>query len=186
MISPGLRWLPRPPASAPASIRRPHFRLARASLAHAASALLLFATLCFALAVNAQHAPARQIDFVYFGSPECPYCRNWEAHDLPQLEKSALFRQIRYTKVTKSLGSPVPPAASFPDDIRQLRDAIAEKIVGAGSPMYAIVVDGEVVAGWRGSKKYSPSQILEIIREQQAQAASASAPRPTQHLIANR
>jgi hypothetical protein len=148
--------------------------------------LLFFSMLCFAPAANAQHAPASQIDFVYFGSADCPYCRGWEAHDLPQLMKSKVFRQVRLTKITKEIGSPVPPASSFPEAIRQLREPIAENIEGAGSPMFAILADGHVVAGWRGSKKYSADQILGIIEQQEAQSRSGPAVRAAGDLLVAR
>lgn len=138
-------------------------------LARAIGVLALFALLCHSLAAAAQVAAAARIDFVFFSSPDCPYCRRWEAVDLQQLEKSRLFKQIRFTKVTKAIGSTVPDVSSFPDEIKRLREPIAEKIKGAGSPMFAILADGQVVAGWRGSKKYSPDQILEIIGQQRAQ-----------------
>lgn len=137
-------------------------------LAAAARWLAVLSLLGCALAAGAQPSASHRIDFVYFGSPECPYCRAWEAVDLVRLKKSGSFRQVRFTKITKAIGSPVPPAASFPQQVKYLREPIAAKIEGAGSPMFAILNDGKVVAAWRGTKKYSPGQILEIIRQQQA------------------
>ena len=136
--------------------------------------LAFFAMLGFLLAANARDAARTRIDFVYFGSPDCPYCRGWEAHDLAKLERSRLFRRVHFTKISKALGSPVPPASAFPKEIKQLRDPIAQSLIGAGSPMFAILSDGHVVTSWRGAKKYSPDQILEIIARQQPFAASAS------------
>lgn len=130
--------------------------------------------LCFSLAATAQVAARTRIDFVYIGSPDCPYCRGWEAHDLPRLKESGLFRQVRFTKITKPISSPVPSAFWFPDAVKYLRGPIAEKIQGAGSPMFAILTDGRVVASWRGAKKYSPDQILRIIERQQAQMFTGS------------
>ena len=69
----------------------------------------------------------------------------------------------------------------FPEQVKYLREPIAAKLEGAGSPMFAILNDGKVVAAWRGTKKYSPGQILEIIRQQQAQARTGPALGPAVH-----
>ncbi len=136
----------------------------------AARWLAVLSLLCCSLAAGAQPSARHRIDFVYFGSPECSYCRGWEAVDLPKLKRYGSFRQVRFTKVTKAIGSPVPQASSFPEQVKYLREPIAAKLEGAGSPMFAILTDGKVVAAWRGTKKYSPEQILKIIRQQQAQS----------------
>ena len=166
------------PAGAAQGYRRPPLKT---RLARAASLLALFSMLCFSLAATAQGRARPRIDFVYFGSPECSFCRGWEAADLPKLKQSALFRQVRFTKIAKAIGSPVPQAASFPDEIKSLREPIAAKLAGAGSPMFAILNEGKVVEAWRGSKKYSPDQILEIIGQQQAQMFSGPNRKPAVH-----
>jgi hypothetical protein len=142
-----------------------------------AKALVFMAMLCASLPVTAGDATQLHIDFVYFCSPECPYCRAWEAVDLQRLKKSRLFQRIRFTKITKAINSPVPATSSFPGEIKHLREPIAEKIEGAGSPMFAIVANGQVVSSWRGAKKYSPAEILKII-EQQVRASPSLPQKP--------
>ena len=164
---------------------RPRFAFAQtllqSPLVQAATWLAVFSLLCCSLAAGAQPSARHRIDFVYFGSPECSYCRGWEARDLPKLKKSGSFRQVRFTKVTKAIGSPVPQASSFPQQVKYLREPIAAKLEGAGSPMFAILADGKVVAAWRGTKKYSPEQILEIIRQQKAQSRTGPTFQPAVH-----
>jgi hypothetical protein len=142
-----------------------------------AKALAFFTMLCASLPVTAGDAAQLHIDVVYFSSPECPYCRDWEAVDLQRLKKSRLFERIRFTKITKAINSSVPATSSFPDEIKHLREPIAEKIEGSGSPMFAIVANGQVVSSWRGAKKYSPVQILKII-ERQVRASSSLPQKP--------
>ncbi len=139
-----------------------------------------FAQLCvllgvigFSVEAIGQDAGTRHIDFVYLGGSDCPYCRDWEANDLPKLKASTLFQHVRYTKITKTIHSPVPGAFWFPDEIKQLREPIAEKIHGTGSPMFSILTDGHVVASWKGTKK-SPAEILKIIEQEEQPTAEAN------------
>ena len=135
--------------------------------------LASFALGALALAAQAQPGSGVRIDFVYFGSADCPYCRGWEAHDLVRLEQSRLFRRVHFAKISKAIAAPVPPASSFPSAIRPLRDPIAHELPGAGSPMFALLAYGRVVASWRGAKKYSADQIQQLIAAQVPRAAAA-------------
>ena len=141
--------------------------------AYLAKALAFIVMLYASLPATAGDAGQPHVDFVYFCSSECPYCRAWEAVDLKKLKQSRVFQKIRFTRITKAINSPVPATSSFPDEIKHLREPIAEKLEGAGSPMFAILADGQVVSSWRGAKKYSPAQILKII-ERQVRATSGS------------
>jgi len=136
--------------------------------------LLLGLWLAFATSAMAKSQAGDRIDFVYFASPNCPYCLAWEAYDLRRLEASEIFRQVRFTKIVKPIASPVPEASLFPREIRNFRNAIADTINGAGSPMFAILKNGHVVTSWRGSKRYSAEEILTIIRRQQANFAAGA------------
>jgi hypothetical protein len=119
-------------------------------------------------------APTR-VDFVYFGAVDCPNCVGWEAYDLPKLKASALFQKVRFTKVPKLIRSPVPSTFWFPEQIKHLRDPIAEKIQGAGSPMFAILADDKVVLAWKGTWR-GPDAILKIFAKQFGEPSSARAP----------
>lgn len=130
---------------------------------------------CIPLAANAQNTVNTGIDLVYFGGPDCPFCRGWETFDLPKLKDSALFKRVRFTKVAKTIKSPVPSAFWFPDEIKDLRDPIAEKLQGSGSPMFAILNNKQVVASWKGTKK-SPEEILSIIEKQPRSSSSGTTP----------
>src|SRR5262245_61959496 len=67
---------------------------------------------------------AKTVDFVYFGAGDCPYCQAWEAKDLPVLKASPVFQKARFSKVPKSIPSPVPSAFWFPEQIKHLRQPI--------------------------------------------------------------
>ena len=68
---------------------------------------------------------------------------------------------VRFTKITKMIKSPVPSSSWWPEEMKYLRDPIAEKLPGAGSPMFAILADDKVVVAWKGTRK-SPEEILKI------------------------
>jgi hypothetical protein len=140
--------------------------------------LSLFLALGLLPAAAAQEKLRPRVDFVYLGGSDCPYCRGWEAFDLPKLKASPLFQQVRFTHVVKVIRSPVPSSFWFPAEIKHLREPIAEKLKGAGSPMFAILADGKVVASWIGTRK-SPEEILQIIEGQQRLLAPAMTPNPT-------
>jgi len=123
--------------------------------------LALAALLLFAGAAQAQQ---KQIDFVYFGAADCPVCRAWEAKELLELKASPTFQRVRYTKVTKLIQSPVPSAFWFPREIEHLQEPIAASISGAGSPIFSFLVDGKVVASWKGTGR-NPSAIIAMIEK---------------------
>jgi hypothetical protein len=107
----------------------------------------------------------KQVDFIYFGTPHSPICRDWEERDLPQLKGSPVFQSIRFTTVPKATNAPIPPASEFPADLAPMRDAIATALDGVGAPMFALLVDGQVVAAWKGNAK-TPANIIGLINRQ--------------------
>ncbi len=131
-------------------------------------AIALLAQYAAPQAIAAETLPQPRIDFVYFGAADCPYCQAWVANDLPKLKAAPAFQKVRFTKVTKMIQSPVPSKAWFPDEIKNLRDPIAEQLKGAGSPMFAIAADGKIIAAWKGTRK-NPGEILKIIEAQRGQ-----------------
>lgn len=84
---------------------------------------------------------------------------------MPKLQAAPVFKKIRFTKVDKLIRSPVPSAFWFPSEIKHLRDPIAEQLKGYGSPMFAILADGKVIAAWKGSRSKTPEDVLRILEE---------------------
>lgn len=110
-------------------------------------------------------AREKQVDFIYFGTPHSPICREWETRDLPQLKASPVFQSIRFTTVPKAANAPIPPATEFPAEVAPFRDAIAASLDGVGAPMFALVVDGRVVAAWKGNSK-PPANIIGLVQRE--------------------
>ena len=115
---------------------------------------LLLSALLLASPVFAREpiAPDR-IRFIHMGGNDCPPCRAWRAVELPKLQQSPTFRSVRYSYVTKAVGSPVPPEAFLPDEVKPLKSKLDYASGGRnGSPHQVIVVDGEVFDYWFGDK----------------------------------
>jgi hypothetical protein len=118
------------------------------------SKLALAAVLLLAQPVFAREpiAPER-IRFIHMGGNDCPPCRVWRAVELPKLQQSPAFHSVRYSYVTKTVGSPVPSEAFLPDEVKPLKAKLDYASGGRnGSPHQVIVVDGEVFDYWFGDK----------------------------------
>ena len=116
------------------------------------------------LATGSGAQQKKQIDFVYFGAQDCPVCRAWESKELLELKASPTFQRVRYTKVTKLIASPVPSSFWFPREIEHLQEPIASSIKGGGSPIFSFLVDGKVVATWKGTSR-KPAAIIAMIEK---------------------
>ena len=110
------------------------------------------------MAVPAGHAnvrPGSVIDLVYLGGPDCPYCRAWEARDLPELRKMEEYKYIRFTHVQKRIPQPVPPPAGLPAHLKPMQGEIVRQTGGRrGSPQFVLLLDGVAVQGGFGTQAY--------------------------------
>ena len=112
--------------------------------------------------VSIARTAGRQLEFVYLGGPDCPVCKGWEMFDLPKLRSHEVFAKVRYTKISKFIQSEVPSAFWFPNEVKHLSQPIADRLKGAGSPMFAILVDDKVISAWLGVKR-SPEEIIRAL-----------------------
>lgn len=86
-----------------------------------------------------------RIHLVWMGGNDCPPCVAWRATELPLLQASPVFRRIRFSFVTKSVASAVPPAWFLDAAVKPLKDKLDAANAGrGGSPQGALLVDGEV------------------------------------------
>jgi len=112
----------------------------------------LFAT---ATAVQARVRPDSIIDLVYLGGPDCPYCRAWEAKELPRLRKMGEYEHIRFTHVLKKIPQPVPQPAQLPAHLKPMYDQMVRQTRGrGGSPQFVLLLDGVAVQGGFGTQAY--------------------------------
>jgi hypothetical protein len=95
------------------------------------------------------------IDLVYLGGPDCPYCRAWEARDLPELRKMEEYKHIRFTHVLKRIPQPVPQAEQLPAHLKPMYDQMVRQTNGrGGSPQFVLLLDGVAVQGGFGTQAY--------------------------------
>ncbi len=105
--------------------------------------------------VQARVGPDSIIDLVYLGGPDCPYCRAWEARELPQLLKMEEYKHIRFTHVSKRISQPVPEPAQLPEHLKPMYDEMVRLTGGrGGSPQFVLLLDGVAVKGGFGTQAY--------------------------------
>jgi hypothetical protein len=107
-------------------------------------------------------AVAPRVHIVYMGGDDCPPCAAWRKTELPKLEKSELFRSVRFTYVSKMIRSQVPPSLFLPSEVRPYKDKLDLASGGAvGSPQTAIIVNDDVFDYYFGSR--SAASILKML-----------------------
>ena len=117
--------------------------------------LIVASLLMIAPFAHANVRPGSVIDLVYIGGPDCPYCRAWEAKELPRLRQMEEFRHIRFTHVLKMIREPVPPPAGLPAHLKPMEGEIVRQTGGRrGSPQFVLLLDGVAVAGGFGTSAY--------------------------------
>ena len=122
-------------------------------LARLCMMVLMLLAAPIASAANAR--PDSVIDLVYLGGPDCPYCRRWEANELPKLQRMEEFRHIRFTHVLKRIPEPVPKPAALPDHLKPYYDQMVRQTGGRrGSPQFVLLLDGIAVGGGFGTGAY--------------------------------
>lgn len=109
-------------------------------------ALVLAAALAFAAA-----AEAARIEMFYLGTPDCPYCRKWEASGKGALLNSADGRAIRFVEVRgETLRKPIV-LEHYPAAYQWAFDQIGPS---RGVPRFVLMVDGKVVLNAFGLGAY--------------------------------
>ena len=100
-------------------------------------------------------SPAKPADvhFIWMGGDDCPPCVVWRAEHLPKLEKTAVFKEITFSYVTKVIRSSVPPHLLLPESVKPLKEKLDVASAGRiGSPQVAVMVNGEVYDYFFGSR----------------------------------
>lgn len=128
------------------------FRLSTSAWLAGVAFACLLAT---AAAAQGRVRPDSIIDLVYLGGPDCPYCRAWEAKELPRLREMEEFKHIRFTHVLKKIPQPVPQPAGLPAHLMPMYDQMVSKTGGrGGSPQFVLLLDGVAVRGGFGTQAY--------------------------------
>lgn len=112
---------------------------------------------CFALLFHAACAAETpkppEMHLIHMGGSDCPPCVVWRALELPKLQQSEAWSSIKFSYVTKTIGSTVPPTFFLPAEVKPLKSRLDFASGGSrGSPHAALVVNGDVFAYWFGAK----------------------------------
>ncbi len=96
--------------------------------------------------------PSR-IRFIHMGGNDCPPCVVWRGLELPKLEKSETFQQIKFSYVTKAIKSPIPSEMFLPAEVKPLKTKLEYASGGrSGSPHQVLIVNDEVYDYWFGAR----------------------------------
>lgn len=124
--------------------------------------LLAAALSCHATGFAQQESPEPQITMVYMGGDDCPPCQGWRLFELPKLQKSEVFKRVKFFHAIKGIKSTVPPRMFLPAEIKEFKAKLDIASGGmGGSPQTAILVNGEIHDYYRGTR--SAEQIEQMI-----------------------
>lgn len=103
------------------------------------------------LAQPVREPPA--LHLVWMGGADCPPCVAWRALELPKLQKSAEFKGVTFSYVPKVIRSSVPPGFFLPTEVKPHKEKLDYASSGrGGSPQAALLVNGEVVDYFHGTR----------------------------------
>ncbi len=106
---------------------------------------------CLALLANVPAAHASRIEMLYLTSPDCPYCRSWEARSKDALLNSPEGRALRFIEVRgETLRKPIS-REHYPRGYEWAFDRIGPS---RGVPRFVLLVDGNVVLNAFGLNAY--------------------------------
>jgi hypothetical protein len=132
------------------------------------SLLKPFSLVCAALCAgvfgtaHAQTPAATQIHFIWMGGDDCPPCVRWRKEELPKLQASPEFKHMRFSYVSKVIGSAVPPKLFLPDEVDPYKDQLDEASNRRiGSPQAALMVNGVVHDYFFGTR--TADQITDMV-----------------------
>jgi hypothetical protein len=127
---------------------------------------VLLLSLAAAGALAQAPAEAARIHIVYMGGNDCPPCIAWRTAELPKLEKSDVFKSVKFSYVSKMIRSPVPPALFLPSEVEPYKEKLDFASSGVnGSPQTAIIVNDEVFDYYFGTRAAEDMvKMLEAIR----------------------
>ena len=96
---------------------------------------------------------AATVHIVWMGGNDCPPCIYWRGHELPKLEKSAEFKAIKFSYVSKVIRSSIPSSIFLPSEVKPYKEKLDFASSGfSGSPQVAILVNGEVFDYFHGTR----------------------------------
>lgn len=130
------------------------------------------------LVLGAPAASAADLTLFYLATPDCPYCRQWEAQSRGPLLASPEGRAVRFVEVRgETLRAPIE-ARHYPPAHRWGFDLIGPS---RGVPRFVLVSNGRIIANAYGLTAYEHT-FLPVLRAAAAGSQSSAGKRtPRRH-----
>jgi hypothetical protein len=108
-----------------------------------------------------------KIHMIYMGGNDCPSCVVWRGTELPKLQLTEQFNEIKFSFVTKSIRSTVPSTFFLPSEVKPYKDKLDfANASRAGSPQFIILVNDEVYDYYFGGRSAEDTlRMITAIRE---------------------
>ena len=140
-----------------------------------AVALLAFALECWAQASPPISAgilesvrPNSRLEVFYLGTPDCPYCNQWEKKARADLQKWAAAKGVYYVEIRgETLRAPIVERHYPPEHLGVYQQVGPSR----GVPRFLLAVDGRVILSAYGTNRYS-ELFLPALKEAAARRAN--------------
>jgi hypothetical protein len=111
----------------------------------------LFAGLALPTAARIAHA-AGEVEVIYVGGRDCPYCTLWQKKYKAQWLASPEFRQVTWIEVDVPHLREAYQERHWPGELRPVLARLPRK---SGTPRFLIVKDGQVVSNEFGGSRWA-------------------------------
>ena|SRR6185503_2135058 len=102
--------------------------------------------------LSTSQALAQQIQVFYLGTPDCPYCRQWEARSRGPLLESPEGKAVSYVEIRgETLRQPIE-ARHYPPEHQWVFEQVGPS---RGVPRFLLAIDRKVVLSAFGTDGYS-------------------------------
>ena len=100
-----------------------------------------------AMLASGETRGANQIELVYVGARECPYCTLWRRREQPALVSSALFKQLTFTEIEPRRIRDAYNPRYWP---ARLQPILQSLLVPDGTPRFLVLRDGTLYGNHLG------------------------------------
>ena len=114
--------------------------------------------------------PDSKLEVFYLGTPDCPYCRQWESNSRAPLRAWAGARNIRYVEIIgETLRQPISDR-HYPPEHQNVFQQVGPS---RGVPRFLLAIDGKVRLNTLGTNRYDEI-FLPILRQVAERRANRS------------
>ena len=114
--------------------------------------------------------PDSKLEVFYLGTPDCPYCRQWESNSKAELRAWAGARNISYVEIRgETLRQPISDR-HYPPEHHNVFHQVGPS---RGVPRFLLAIDGKVRLNTLGTNRYDEI-FLPILRQVAERRANRS------------